>query len=247
MNREPVKSTESSKQIVCLLSTMRSGSTLLKALMAEAPDISSLPEVNFQRYARLQHARRAIELLDPRRIILLKRPAWYNESRSYPKLPVLDNLKLIVLVRDVYDTVESCRKMTFRPLEKTVRRIADPWLAKSYWLPVTAHLLRIHDDPGCETCLVRYEDLLADPIDVTRNLFAFLGSEQTEGVATYRPPDDSAWRWGIDDNSPQIRSRQVQRPRFKRRHNRRLLNLVQTDPAIGRIRAQAGYADTDPT
>ena len=39
------------KKFVLLLSTMRSGSTLLKALLANAPDISHLPEVDWQQQA----------------------------------------------------------------------------------------------------------------------------------------------------------------------------------------------------
>ena len=37
------------KKLVMIVSTMRSGTTLLKALMAEAEDVSNLPETKFTR------------------------------------------------------------------------------------------------------------------------------------------------------------------------------------------------------
>jgi len=40
------------KTIVLIVSSMRAGSTLLKALLAEAPDVSNLPEFNFNAYAK---------------------------------------------------------------------------------------------------------------------------------------------------------------------------------------------------
>ena len=58
------------KTIALELSVMRSGSTLLKALMAAAPDISSLPETNFQRFQSAD-AEKEISSLSGERIIRL--------------------------------------------------------------------------------------------------------------------------------------------------------------------------------
>ena len=39
------------KTVVLIMCSMRSGSTLLKALLAEADDVSHLPEVNYKEYS----------------------------------------------------------------------------------------------------------------------------------------------------------------------------------------------------
>ena len=62
----PMAETQS-RTIAIELSTMRSGSTLLKALMSAAPDISSLPEVNFAKF-QSHDAQQRIEALCPERI-----------------------------------------------------------------------------------------------------------------------------------------------------------------------------------
>ncbi len=227
-----------SKQLVCLASTMRSGSTLLKALLAEAEDVSNLPEINFQRYANLAGARTKIERLDSRRIVLLKRPAWYTETRSYPRLPQVNQLKVILLVRDVYDTVESCRRMTFGFARHYVPRSVDTVLALKYWCRITTRLLDLHEDSQYDTCLIRYEDLIATPLDHTKSLFEFIGSQRSSGVESYRPPVKFRWRWGRDDGSSNIRSLTVQRPHKRPRTNLRLLRLVEQSTKIQELSAR---------
>ena len=66
---------------------MRSGSTLLKALLAEAEDVSNLPEQNFQKFVGDAQAAETIARLDEHPIIVLKRPGWYNEVGNYPRCP----------------------------------------------------------------------------------------------------------------------------------------------------------------
>jgi hypothetical protein len=219
---------------------MRSGSTLLKALLAEAPDISNLPEKDFQKFCGDNQAAEKLAGLDEHPIIVLKRPGWYNEIGRYPKLPTVAGLKTIVLIRDVYATVESLRKMTFRKLAPMFRFCADGWLAKRYWLGITQSLLELHEDSTKDTHLVRYEDLTANPIEETQKLFAFVGSSQTTGVDTYSQPADFRWRWGSDDNSANIKSLKVQSRPPKTMSNTRLVNLM-SDPAIAELREKLGY------
>lgn len=229
-----------SNQIVCVASTMRSGSTLLKALLAEADDVSNLPEKDFQKFHRQPDAATVIQALDDHPIVVLKRPGWYNEIGRYPRLPNVEGLKTIVLIRDVYDTVESLRKMTFRKLAPWVGRFVDGWLAKRYWLGMTQELLNLYQQNGRDTHLVRYEDLTSNPIEETKKLFGFVGSSQTEGVDTYSKPDDFRWRWGSDDNSENIKSLKVQaRPR-RSQTNERLLQIMET-PEIEEFRRKLGY------
>lgn len=229
------------KQIVCLASTMRSGSTLLKALLAEANDVSNLPEMNFQRYSDRDNAIEQLGQLDSRSIILLKRPAWYTETNTYPRLPKIDDLKVVVLVRDVYDTVQSCRKMTFRFSERVVSPLADGWLARRYWLKISRSLRDLHEDQNVQTQLIRYEDLVSNPLEETQSLFEFIGSAHGQGVDSYSRPDDFKWRWGRDDGSPNIRSLKVQPPRQKAQSNRRLLRIIEETPEIVDIRKRLGY------
>ena len=234
-------------QIVCVASTMRSGSTLLKALLAEAEDVSNLPEQNFQKFAAGDHAAKsahtaeAIARLDEHPIIVLKRPGWYNEVKTYPRLPNVEGLKTIVLIRDCYDTVESLRKMTFRKLSGLVSRFTNGWLAKHYWAGMTRSLLERHDDPSHETLLVRYEDLTARPLEETARMFDFIGSAQKTGVDSYSKPEDFRWRWGSDDNSDNIKSLTVQARPAKPQTNIALVKMIETNEQIKQLRKRAGY------
>lgn len=229
-------------QIICVASTMRSGSTLLKALLAEAPDVSNLPEKDFQKFCGDSHAAQKLQALDDHPIIVLKRPGWYNEIGRYPRIPNVTGLKTVVLIRDVYATVESLRKMTFRQLAPWVGRLSDGWLARNYWAGITRSLIELHQDTNFETHLVRYEDLTANPIEETRKLFQFAGSSQSSGVDSYSQPDDFRWRWGSDDNSENIKSLKVQSRPPKAFSNRRLVQLMD-DPKIRELRNELGYLE----
>ena len=112
----PTATCPSDRRVVVLLSTMRAGSTLLKALLAEADDVSNLPEINFQRFRSHSRSWQQIALLHHNPIIVLKHPAWYHEVLSYPRLPAVESVRAIILVRDVYETVVSLRQMTFGKL-----------------------------------------------------------------------------------------------------------------------------------
>ena len=227
-------------QIVCVASTMRSGSTLLKALLAEAPDISNLPEKDFQKFCGDQQAEAKLKALDEHPIIVLKRPGWYNEIKRYPKLPKIEGMKVIFLVRDFYETVESLRKMTFRKLAPWVGPLVDGWLAKRYWCGITRNLYELHQGNSLDSHLVRYEDLTANPLVETQKLFQFVGSEQKEGVDTYSQPNDFRWRWGSDDNSDNIKSLKVQSRPPKPKTNQRLKRLME-HAEIAELRDLLGY------
>ncbi|MEZ6094242.1 MAG: sulfotransferase [Pirellulaceae bacterium] len=235
------------RQCVVVLSTMRSGSTLLKALLGEAPDVSNLNEINFQRFANPGFRDwESVWNLAPERILLLKRPGWYNEIGSYPRVPSTtgdsgDRPRAIVLVRDVYDTVESLRKMSFGRIQKWASPFVDRWLAIQYWVGITRSILSYCEVHSKTSQLARYEDLVQDPLSVTQRLFEFIGSEQQEGVDTYSQPDSNRWRWGRDDNSPNIRSLKVQSPKDRPKTNKRLLATIESDPRINELRKQLGY------
>jgi hypothetical protein len=234
--------------LVLIASTMRSGSTLLKALLGEAPDVSNLSEVNFQRFASPAPNWDRMWALAPERILVLKRPGWYHEIGRYPRIPELPSgsggpTKVLALVRDVYDTVESLRKMTFGPLQSWVRPASDRWLAERYWTGINRALFKLAREGGDDCRLVRYEDLVARPLEVTAELFRWMGSDQSVGVDTYREPSEGRWRWGRDDNSNTIRSRRVQPPSKRQHQNQALDALIQSSDAIRQLRQDLGYLE----
>lgn len=231
---------DSVRRLALLVSTMRSGSTLLKALLGEAPDISRLPEINFQKFNGTQRWD-DVWALAPQPIVLLKKPAWYHEARWYPRLPQAPQRKVILLVRDVVPTVESLRRMTFGYAAAAAGPLVDRWLTIRYWLPVTRRLVQLQTELGMEARLVRYEDLVQRPVEVTRQLFEFLGSARVEGTDTYREPQSGRWRWGLDDNSHQIRSLRVQPSRPRAPASSRLERLIRQTPLIEELRRQLGY------
>lgn len=227
------------RTVVTIVSTMRSGSTLLKALLAEADDISSLPEVNFQKYAG-QDARALIESLDDAPIIVLKRPAWYHETSTYPRLPNVEPLKMIALVRDAYETVTSLKKMTFRRAHRMVGNLADRFLL-SYWCKVVSTIADLSERTSAP--LVRYEDLVANPVTVTRGLFQYLESERIEGTDQYSAPSSYEWKWGKDDGGPRIRELRVLPPVPHGYKDRGLVEAIQRMQDVVELRQRLGYDD----
>ena len=108
---------------------------------------------------------------------------------------------------------------------------------------VTKSLIRLADQQPESTRLVRYEDLVSDPILQTRKLYEFIGSCRQEGTKKYSAPQDYSWRWGSDDGSPNIRSLEVQPPREKKREEKRLLRLMKECEPIRELRTRLGYEE----
>ncbi len=232
----------SDRTIVIELSAMRSGSTLLKALMAAAPDISSLPEVNFAKFQSADAPQR-IAALCPERIVVLKRPSWFHDARRYPTLPNVPHTRRLILARDVHTNVASLRKMVFRQLEPRLPSgPIDRWLAAKYWAPTYAGLLQRFPHDGRANFWLRYEDLVADPVSWTAQIFAFLGSARAEGVDSYPPPKDYQWKWGSDDGGDKIKSLKVQ-PNPIPRQAREILARVRHLPIVADTRHRLGYAE----
>ena len=231
------------QSIAVIASTMRSGSTLLKALLAEAQDISNLPETNFQKYHRHPRAAEELWTLDDHAILVLKRPCWFQEVKSYPRLPNVDEVKTILLVRDAYETVVSLRKMAFRKFAGIVGPWANRFLVQRYWAGVMRRMLEVQQQHPDSTMLVRYEDLVSSPVPTTAKLFAFLGSQQTAGTDTYSQPEGYQWRWGKDDGGPKIKSLRVQSPKPHGYPDRALLQAIHRSSLAMEMRQQLGYPD----
>ena len=228
---------------VFIASTMRSGSTLLKALLAVAEDVSDLPEFNFQSLSE-QTGMKRVQSLSEKPIVVMKRPAWFHEAGAYPRIPQLPNRKVILLVRDVYETVTSLRKMVFRKAAPLTGSIGNRFLVRHYWTGVMKRLLSLEGLPDYR--MLRYEDLVANPIDQTAGLFRFIGSSRTEGTDTYRPPGHG-WSWGRDDGGQVIQSLKVRPPKPAQYRDTALLRCIQNNAEVLGLRERLGYGPLPPT
>lgn len=226
------------REVVCILSTVRSGSTLLKALLAMAPDVSHLPEVPFRTIPRNRYqAYRHISHLSRRRIVVLKRPGSFTDTR-YPQLPNLDP-RVIVLTRDVPGVVASWQRL---------RPDAETAFLATRWAEIYQRILdRTQVLPARRVARVRYEDILADPVAETARLFGFIGSVRRHGTDEYAP-GDFAWRYGSDDGSPRIHTRRVQRdapPGAPSAIDAEMARALEI-PAVEAMRAHLGYGAPAP-
>ncbi|MCH6256058.1 sulfotransferase [Puniceicoccaceae bacterium K14] len=230
----------SEKQIVIELSTMRSGSTLLKALLGSLDDTSSLPEIDFQKF-QSPDARQEIEALSDKPIVILKRPAWFNEGSRYPKLPNAQNLKRVILTRDVATNIISLRKMVFRKIEPFIPQWMDIVFANLYWAPVYKSLLKKFPKDDTSNFWLRYEDLVENPIFWTNKLFTFIGAKETDGIDSYRKPEYK-WQWGTDDGGDKIKSLKVQPNPLPVERIETIHKSLKNSPGVHQARRDLGYA-----
>jgi Sulfotransferase domain. len=228
------------KTIVFVVCTMRSGSTLLKSLLANAPDTSHLPEVDFQKYNNGNAWR--INMLSPAKIIILKKPAPFH-AIDYPQIPTIKNSKKIILVRDIYDTVTSLQKMN----KAISSELEEEWtlekLVHDYWVKTYQDLLDQLPLSKEDYKMIKYEDLVRNPVQHTQEFFQFIGSVQKEGVANYLPPKTFNWEWGKDDGGKKIQSLSVQYTPSKK-ENQALIKIIQESTVVQQLRKHLGYSDS---
>lgn len=230
------------KTFVVILCSMRSGSTLLNALLAEAPDVSQLPETRWDHYLKRRNRwdRRA-ENLSRRRIVIFKSPPWLTSTARDTRirsLPVGDHLKIILLARDAYPVVKSLEKILgdrHGNTERLIRYWCEAYESAAVALSLDSRYVR----------LVRYEDLTADPTAVTGDLFRFIGSQQQEGVDRYSPPEKFEWRWGQSDASEKIKSLRVQAETESTKAHAELTARLARDERVANLRRVLGYGDRD--
>lgn len=214
--------------IVLMLCAMRSGSTLLKALLGAAPDVSHMGEVDFQEYCEPEQFEK-LQHVGGKRIQVLKKPAFLTEYETYPRVPPFP-CKKIVLYRNVYDTILSLTKMMIKTKASMLSELTYPRMVDNYFCPVYTNIYKNKYLTSQDTVLVHYEELIRNPLEVTKGLFEFIGSSSTEGVRTYGKPKGSDWVWGKDDGGPLIRTMEVQEPE----------NLDKKDPLLLEAIARSG-------
>lgn len=189
------------RRLVCLVSSMRAGSTLLKALMGQAEDVSHLSEYDFSKLNRSGKYIGQVKLREiaDEPIILLKRPRWFTDT-DYPKVPSFAS-NVIVLYRDVVGVVASSMK---RWPDRNAEELID------YWVFTYQEIAkRLENYPKDRTLHVRYEDLTESPKVVTGHLFKSIGSVQQQGISSYSLPEKGQWKWGKDDGSEKIKQLEV--------------------------------------
>ncbi len=219
------------KKVVVIVSTMRSGSTLLKALLANSPDTTHLSEVDFQKFNKLDYWK--LKMKYKQKIIVMKKPCWYTNADHYPVLPDLKNMKIVVLIRNPYDTVSSIKEMAkIRP--KSDQGLENNEYVNDYWCKVYKKILKckILDQPNAT--LVRYTELVQDPIRVTEELFKFIGSEQIKGVDTYSYPKDGMWKWDNDDGGEVIKTLKVV-DKKRDKNDQRLIDTIEASKCVEEI------------
>lgn len=190
---------------VLVLSSMRTGSTLLKSMLGQASDVSLLDEFNFITYAN--HNRYffhwLVSRLSDRRILVLKKP-FNNVPQDKPLYGrvQLPGVLRIVLYRNPYETLLSLKAMQ----RKYNYRVFDDQECVDYWCD-TYEAIFTNTDTSRDTLGVCYEELTRQPADVSRRIFRFIGSTHESGVERYGAHD---WKKGRDDDSDKIRSGAVQ-------------------------------------
>ncbi len=220
-----------------MVSAQRSGSTLIKALLAVAPDVSHLSEVPFHRYGRFNSWQ--LKSLADEPIMVFKKPSWPGE-KDYPSIPPVGDYRIILLIRHPYETLVSTGKM----LERLEPDFWSRWSYKSmlydYWLPTYEGMIAkgLPDLPNATT--IRYEDLTAQPKQETKRLFKFIQSSRTDGTDTYERLS-KGWAYMQDDASPFIKSLKVQ-TRIKQRMDHDLLHMINAEPRVKAVLDSLGYS-----
>jgi len=189
------------KKIILILSPMRSGSTLLKALLAEAPEIEHLNEVPFNisgnKYSQYFYFAR----LTSKPFVLVKRPAYYDNYLTYPILPKLAHIK-IILVRSPELIINSLVRMNLE-----IDEVKSTTYLIKYLRTCFLNLNKIKNS----SIIVDYTDIVNSPKETTKNLFRYIGSKKSEGIDSYSFPTSGNWKWGEDDGSLLIRSLKVRK------------------------------------
>jgi hypothetical protein len=231
------------RTIVPIVSAMRSGSTLLKALLAEGGETSRLPETRYSHYrhvTRYGAYHRICRLSPDHRILVLKMPSQY----VVPFPASFLTAKIVLLTRNIFDTCKSLHAMHARKGTDASRR--TPEALVRYWHDCYAERLAYLDETDHDVRHVRYEDLLEEPVRVTAELFRYVGAPRTEGTDRYGKPTSYRWAWGKDDGGDKIKSLQVQKPpeRETTDLDRAIEVLVAGSDELQRLMTRLGYAPT---
>ena len=221
------------KRVVYILSSMRSGSTLLKALLATRPDISDLPEV----------PPRSMNIVlnnVKQDIVVIKSPASYFET-DYPNISIAGEKKIII-VRNPYDTVISLHKMNLINNWERIMESNESSLLR-YWQSTYANLLNLSKKSN--VLVVKYENITRSPLTETQRIFEFVNTAYKKGTNTYFQSKNYKWKWGMDDGGELIKTLRVQN-RESKFLNTTLIKLIHENMIIQCILKKFGYSAICP-
>lgn len=198
------------KRIIVIQSLMRSGSTLLKALIANSPDVSHLneakglclpgPETHALRLLNRYLYYGSVHALSRRRVLVLKTPIPFD-GRASPVPPSLD-ARIIILLRHPGPIFHSCKKMSHElRMSRSEREI------RTYVRHAGRELVGLTRLPGRRPLVISYEELVSRTTETMSQVFDFIGVEAAH-TDTYSMPD-SGWRWNRDDGGERIRTLRV--------------------------------------
>lgn len=227
-------------KFVFIASSMRSGSTLLKALLATRNEVVDIKETPFDEIKQFSY-------FTNEKIIVLKYPSHFHTVSDYPKYPNIPSKK-IVLVRSPYDTSISLIKMMKE--DNRYDKILDYDTLIYYWNLTYYNVLNstFYQDgheSAMDCYLVRYETLIKNPIAETSKLFKFIGVKNKSGTENYNQPKDYKWEWGFDDGGEVIKTLKVQNSKVQRKDDK-LLKIIQYNDATQELLVAMGYENILP-
>jgi len=118
------------RRVVFLASTMRSGSTLLKALLAEGGDVS-----HFSEHGLIEYYGREWAVYDvaPQRVLVFKKPIGAEINPNFICRLNVPHMRQIFLVRHPHDVCQSLLK---RPEweSRPTGDVLDYWVRSNRWL-----------------------------------------------------------------------------------------------------------------
>lgn len=221
---------------IFIVSSMRSGSTLLNYLLSTKTDVSSLPEIPFTKAERV-----ILDATEP--IVIIKSPGWYSNMKSYPQIPNTIRKKVIILIRNPYDTIISLHKMNLATNLAYALRMNEEILLK-YWIQIYKNIIDYIDrEKTVEKFIVKYENLINDPITTTNKIFNFIETINKNGVDSYNKPDTFKWGWGVKgggDGGDIIKKLKVI-SRVNMFNNLKLLKLIKNDSDTKKILRYFNY------
>lgn len=206
-----------------VLSSVRSGSTLLRVLLDSHSEIHSPPELHLRRLrvrVRTPQATRALAAIGLDRVhlryllwdrLLHRELAASGKRILVNKTPsdvfIVDRIRecwpdarFIFLLRHPGAIMRSREKIGTFDAEANAARVLR------YCEAVEAARTRL---PGLT---VRYEDVATDPAAETKRLCEFLGVAWEPGMVDYGEGDHGRYRRGIGDWNDKLKSGQVQAP-----------------------------------
>jgi hypothetical protein len=203
---------------------MRAGSTLLKALLATRGDIVDSPEIHFNKIST-----KSIKV-DLEKINVIKAPGYYTEY-DYPILPTVADGKKIVLIRNPFDTVISLKKMNKITVPNKNSPLHNEFVLLSYWTMIYENVIQKSICTSSDSIVVKYENIVANPLTETERIFRFIDCKNTNGTVTYNKPDTYNWEWGRDDGGEIIKTLKVQKNNNKE-ENSQLKLLIESSKNV---------------